>query len=152
MIPRDEAVEAWEKDGIKFYILKGLWERHNGYCEFPERPTIEQGDGGILAYVPVHGGITYASEGEHGEMVYGFDCGHAGDDERPELLAFGWLRAECEKMAACIKAAVPFEERYLLARTDDAKIAIVDEYAEQVGGLDFDTNPILMLKVMCGGI
>jgi len=37
-----------------------------------------------LQYLAIHGGITYAEK--NGEWItFGFDCGHGGDDERPEL-------------------------------------------------------------------
>lgn len=126
-----------------------------GYARFPERPVREQGYDGILRYVPVHGGITYAHEGEDGSMVYGFDCAHSGDvvpiefERHPEFRERDgrvWLPDEVEvetnRMVVGIKAAAPFEERFLLASTGEERAVVLDEYHEELGrkGIAFDLS------------
>jgi hypothetical protein len=79
--PEDKAGETWrDEGGVQYSIVRHERLNHYcGYCRFIERPVREVGYKGILTYVPVHGGITYANEDEDG-MVYGFDCAHAGDE------------------------------------------------------------------------
>jgi len=78
--PECKAIVIWEKDGLVFSIVKHSTLGHYcGYVRFPKRPVKEKEYGGILTYVPVHGGITYAKESEDGSIVYGFDCAHCDD-------------------------------------------------------------------------
>lgn len=126
-----------------------------GYACFPKRPVIEQGYGGILTYVPVHGGITFAEETCDGHMVYGFDCMHA-DDELNELTRDEvWLTAETERMAIGIQYAAQYEKRYLLARDSTERAKILDEYHDklaQTEGIEFDVrdNFGALLNLLCG--
>lgn len=132
--PESQAVKQWEKDGVSFSLIQAdnaLSRKHYcGYCRFSERPVIEQGYDGILAYVPVHGYITYAEQDKDGSMVYGFDCAHSGDDSRSELHNLNWLTAECEKMAEAIRSAALIEEEYLQSETEEEKETIVYSYHE----------------------
>lgn len=84
-----------------------------GYVVFPKRFLREPDCHGFVTYAPVHGGITFSEEREDGSMVYGFDCGHAGADDKPELRDEEWLLAECDRMAVALKAAVPFERQHM---------------------------------------
>lgn len=57
----------------------------------------------------VHGSLTYANGGngypvEGDEWWLGFDCGHANDS--PEKCTLAYCEAECESLAAQIRAAV----------------------------------------------
>jgi len=127
-----------------------------GYARFPARPVKEPGYGGIMRFVPVHGGLTYAEEDKDGSMVYGFDCAHCGDEGRPETRDIGWLRQECERMVKVIKAAVPVEERYLLAGTSEERAAVLDKYHERMReeGICFELEGNLgaMIALMCGAL
>jgi hypothetical protein len=78
----DEAHEHWSKDGVDFFIRENrAWSelvevhrlgltrdprlsfgRWNGYARFAKLPGLIPGTGGIYAYVPVHGGITFFQE------------------------------------------------------------------------------------------
>lgn len=91
----------------------------NGYVRFPKRPTIEQGYGGILTYVPVHGGITYAEESEGG-IAYGFDTAHYNSDEvgrkNPE-----WIKGQIRVMTLGILKAAEVERKYLHCITNRGK-------------------------------
>ncbi len=150
----DLAAERWEKDGLEFF----LYEHHShwcGYVRFPKRPLIERGYHGIAAYVPVHGGLTFA-QAENGAMTYGFDCNHLDDERRPELRDRAWLRAECERMGRAISVAANFEPQYLLAATDEQKAAVLDGYhgALEAEGILFNlrNNFGAMIRVMFGNL
>lgn len=126
--PEDSAEETWKADGATFSIVKHDYfgGTYCGYVRFPKRPTIEESYKGILTYVPVHGGITYAEENKDG-MVYGFDCNHAYDASNPSLKDMDWLKAECHRMAKCISIAAAHEEEYLAA-SDEGKADVIDAY------------------------
>lgn len=123
-------VKTWAVGDLQLSIIGPPGFRHHcGYVRFPSRPVRETSYHGILTYVPVHGGITYAKEDPtDGSMVYGFDCAHAGDEERPELHDLEWLGAETHRMAKAIQLAAEFEERFLLAQGDTEAAAVLDAY------------------------
>jgi len=153
--PKDHASVAWEKDEISFYLVKQRMGHWCGYCQFPKRPVIEQGYDGILTWVPVHGGITFADEYPEGVMVYGFDCAHAGDEDNPKVSDEAWLRSEAERLATNIQAVVKYEERYLLAETDKKKADVLEEYLNEVGSnahslVNDDVNFGAMIGLLCG--
>lgn len=131
--PASEAIEEGEIDGYRYWIVdnskRGMCG-YNGYVAFPKRPTIEEGYGGILTYVPVHGGITYASEGKFG-MVYGFDTAHSDSEEKPRMDK-KWIKMQCEKMIKGILKAAEVEKKYLTAKKQETKA----KYAQVV--LDTD--------------
>ena len=106
-------------------ILGNYW---CGYVSFPKRPVIEQGYEGILTYVPVHGGITFATEYKNG-MTYGFDCGHYKDANNLDLQNIAYLADECIRMALAIKMAAKYEKRYLKCKDDNGKkVKIIEKY------------------------
>lgn len=150
--PEDKATETWEKDGIGYSIVQhSSYGHYCGYCRFPERPLIEEGYFGIATYVPVHGGITYAKQDVDGSMVYGFDCAHAEDDEKPETRDVEWLKAECERMAEAIKIAVRYESLYLKATNSEDRAFLIDEYCGELDGdYDFSLNFEAMMNLLCG--
>lgn len=153
--PESKAVKVWEyDDGVVYSIVP--YGHYCGYCRFPKRPLIEQGYNGIAAYVPVHGGITYAEEAKDGSMVYGFDCAHSGDEERPELRDLAWLSKECERMAEGVKLAAEYEKRYLTSVTNEETAKVLDEYHTKLRdkGITFDLrdNFGAMLRVLCGNL
>jgi hypothetical protein len=148
-------VAEWAVGEVQYKVVRGGYGPHHcGYASFPKRPTKEEGYRGILTYVPVHGGITFAEE-QDGRMVYGFDCDHYGDEDRPELKDLDWLRRECARMALGIQVAAKYEDAYLVA---DARgvvcVAVVDAYlAEMKGhGVEFDLkgNFGALLTIMSG--
>lgn len=49
-------------------------------------------------------------------MVYGFDCGHAGDADNALLHNVDWVLGEAKRMKIGIEVAAKYEVRYLLAR------------------------------------
>jgi len=111
------------------------------------RPVVEPDYAGILIYVPVHGGITYAYEDENG-MVYGFDCAHVDDEYNPLLREPKWLIAEAIRMTQAILLAAKYESAYLEA-SQEKRVEILQNYtdeAEKLTGTVF--NPTNSLGIM----
>jgi len=161
MYPEDKAVVVWKKGKVKFALVKKdsllPSEYYCGYCIFPKRFLREKGYRGIVTYVPVHGGITYAEEREDGSMVYGFDCAHAGDEDKPELKNIEWLKKECEIMAKALKIARKYEKDYLLAMNDEEKAKVINKFLAEVKEktgreLDVRDNFGVMLNLIFGGL
>lgn len=155
--PEDSAEETWEADGAKFSIVTHPTMGHYcGYVRFPCRPVKEQDYHGILTYVPVHGGITYARMSDDGSMVYGFDCAHADDENNPDLRDIEWLKTECQRMAQAISIAAAFEDAYLEADGDKSRAVVLDEYHERLAleNIEFKlTNNFgAMINAMFGGL
>lgn len=126
-------VKDWVKDSVSLCILRNEHMGHFcGYATFSMRPTIEQGYDGILTYVPVHGGITYARRDEDGTFTYGFDCSHCNDEEDPRCRDLDWLTRETEKFVIAIPVAVAYESRYLAAEDSKAKAQVIDQMHEEL--------------------
>ena len=131
---KNEAVAVGEIDGYEYWIANCPVSRgFNGYVVFPKRPVRETDYLGILTYVPVHGGITYAEPYNEG-MVYGFDTAHCDSDKFP-IADREWIRQQIEIMIAGILKAQEVEAKYLKALTNKTKA----KYAQQV--LDITTEP-----------
>lgn len=118
------AIEMFNLDGHECWITQGPTGGLNGYVRFEKRPVRESGCDGILNYVPVHGGITYADEDENG-MVYGFDTAHCNSDQYP-LHDPSWIKDQIKVMLDGIKKASEVEETYLLATSNEEKAKLVD--------------------------
>lgn len=104
-------------------------EHLNGYCAFPlgELPAEWAGDYNApgLQLLAISGGITYAEVGE-GLAVFGFDCNHADDSERPELQDPAYvLQLAAQMREQLIAFAARWDE--FLAATPEAKLRILDE-------------------------
>lgn len=146
-----------EVEGVLLGLIRndynGNW---NGYCVFKTRPTIEQGYNGILRYVPVHGWITLAHSGKDGSMIYGFDTAHSGDDNEPNYKDVEWMFREAERMAIAIQIATKYEERYLLARDNDGKLIVLQEFhkdLEEKFEIEFNLSDNFgaMIAIIFGG-
>lgn len=135
--PESKAVKVWQKDGLTFSIVQHPSMKHYcGYVRFPKGPVREKGYGGILTYVPVHGGITYAEESEDGSIVYGFDCAHNGDWSETFPYGHKWMleevEKEVEKMATAIQVIAKYERRYLRNISNKGKAKVIDEYHKEL--------------------
>lgn len=146
---------SWSRDGLEFSLARHPDFKHwRGYVRFPNRPLKEPGYRGIVTYVPVHGGVTWAEDSPDGSFVYGFDCNHAWDRKDGTLQGHAermrkfirtrnladpegtpirrtrkWLTAQCESMAAGIRVAVRFEDAYIAAAGDSQQRALIlDQY------------------------
>lgn len=139
---KNNTMKSWQKDEL---TLEVIWVRDHfcGYVTFKKRPFREQHYNGFLAYVPVHGGITYAHEEKDGKMTYGFDCAHCNDyveySFRTSLPQTGhkWtleeVVAETEKLAKGLQVALKYELRYLRNISNKGKAKVIDEYLKEIG-------------------
>lgn len=148
--PESRAEETWAYEGVQCSVLLTTMGHYCGYARFADKPVKEPGYNGILSYVPVHGGITYAHAGDDG-MVYGFDCAHLDDERNPLMRDIDWLKGQCQKMADSIVLAAEYEDRYLMAAGDNTtRAAIIDEFTKKLGGLEVTDNLGAMINVVCG--
>lgn len=110
--PEAKASALFEEDDIIYSIVKQEFGHYCGYVRFPRRIVREPGYDGILAYTPVHGGITYAeADSLDGSMVYGFDCAHSNSHELPTNDP-EWLLWQCRLMRWGICFLAPAESLY----------------------------------------
>lgn len=128
--PEAKAIVSWWKESVRCSIVLTNHGHYCGYARFPVHPVTESGYHGILTYVPVHGGITYARADKDGTMVYGFDCAHADDDNNPNIRDIEWLKAECRRMVGAILAAAAIEVDYLTAPDNARKATVINSYHE----------------------
>lgn len=146
--PEDMACETREIDGVQCHLVKHRRQEHYcGYAVFPKRLCKETGYKGVLTYVPVHGGITFANEREDGSMVYGFDCAHNCSPDFP-CDDFKWLFGQCAVMVKGIKAMSEIEDEYLLAEGDNEKRGtLLDKVRDELdsNGEGFNTGAALNL-------
>jgi len=150
LYPESVATFTWEYDCKQCSLLMTRTGHYCGYVLFAEKPMKEPGYNGILSYVPVHGGITYA-RAEYGGMVYGFDCAHLGDEHNPDVRDISWLKEQCERLADGIVLAAEYEDRYLLAVGDNEERAIIiEEFTQKLGGLKVTENFGVMLNLLSG--
>jgi len=122
------AREIGKMEGYEYWIVPCPCSYgFNGYVVFPRRPVKEKGYRGILTYVPVHGGITYAKPYKRG-IVYGFDTGHFDSDKYP-IGDENWIKKQIKIMIVGILKAKEVEDFYLWAELADyAK----ERYAKEV--------------------
>lgn len=149
------AIEVCEIEGRECWIvphpmrgnthMRGLCGL-NGYAVYPKRPLREQGYGGVVTYVPVHGGITYAEEDALG-MVYGFDTGHCDSDSFP-LEDPDWIKEQLSYMIRGIAVAAEVEAEYLLASTNEEKAALCDRICKAQP--EQWRNMGTMINLLCG--
>lgn len=149
---KDRAIEVGLFDGYEYWIvptpgLITIDHGLNGYIVFPKRPVKEKGYDGILTYVPVHGGITYAHEDELG-MVYGFDTLHHNSEKYPRTDK-AWIKKQIAAMLVGITKAASVEKNYLRCKTNEGKL----KYAQMVwdtNSADKDLNFGTMINLIFG--
>jgi len=103
----------------------------NGYCRFKESPTMSKSICGLLAFVPVYGGLNYAEADEDNSITFGFstNSGMMWDvHEYSKTNDLAWLKKECCIMAKAIKIASRHEEDYAFAANGQARMKIVVDY------------------------
>jgi hypothetical protein len=122
--------------------------RYNGYVCFPKRPTQETGYRGLLTYVPVHGGITYAEADDAG-MVYGFDTMHDRSEDHP-ITDPKWIKAQCKVMAQGVLLAAKLEAEYLATPEDKPQErAVVCQKVRDLAP-DMEMNFGMMINLLGG--
>lgn len=159
MIDLSKALRREPFEGGEVMVLRNdahdcLFYHLCGYALFPQRPVQQQSYNGILTYVPVHGGITYAQMHPEG-MIYGFDCNHADDMDKGEWSSVDNVLAESKRMHQGIQLAANYESRYLAADGDSsARALVLDEYHKKCHelGLHFvlTDNFGAMINVLSG--
>ena len=129
-------------------------EKFNGYCRFPSKPVVEAGYKGMLTYVPVHGGITFAMH-LAGVSTYGFDTNHYGDEDNPLVSNIEWVEHQAWIMATGIRVAARYEPAYLRTDAPEARAQLLDRYhrdmMKRVGAqFSLHNNFGAMLKLLSG--
>jgi len=146
--------DAVHRDGNLSVVHHEQLGHHCGYCRLP-RLVAESGYDGLLRYVPVHGGITYAEQSKTGQMVYGFDCAHVGDEGKWWWRDRRVLLAEARKMNTAIWIATFFEPFYLLPLGNRWKAHVIDAYLQVCRwlGIDVDSTQVgfgVMIAIISG--
>ena len=122
---KDRAVEVGKIKGLEYWISPATFENAlNGYVFYPKRPVRETGYDGIISYVPVHGGITYA-DSYKGGIIYGFDTLHCDSDKFPRTDK-AWIKSQIEVIISGIEIAKKVELKYLKALTNRTKAKYAD--------------------------
>lgn len=155
LYPENKAVRiAWdEEQEVTKTLVYTSANHYCGYVRFKTRPVIEEGYGGILIHVPVHGGITYANEDEQG-MVYGFDCAHIGDETNLQLQDETFLLEECRRLALAIRIAAKWEPAYLSYSPSEAwRAHVVQGYLDRLKQFGIEQESFnfgQILTILCG--
>lgn len=149
----ENATEQWvDEKGLVYSLVQVSMGHYCGYVTYPARLAQEEAYSGILAYVPVHGGITLAEEAFDGAMTYGFDCMHVGDDTDPNCTNIDWLKMQCEMMAQGIDIAIRYETKYLAASGEE-RLVVITEYLNEVAEaytVDLSNNFLVNLNILFG--
>jgi hypothetical protein len=90
---REDALRIKKITGLE--EMARLTDALNGYVAFPKRwkPRLPMTTGGLVKYIPVHGGVRYAHK-DSCAAVWGFDTVHAGSEKEPRTDR-DWIRANC---------------------------------------------------------
>lgn len=154
--PENQAIVTWKANDLTFTVTSCRGMHYCGYARFSQKPVEESSYHGILTYVPVHGGITYAEQSNDGSMVYGFDCGHYGDESNPDCSDLDWLKAECEIMAEAIKIAAKYEQRYLQTAEQERAEVLQEYYDETEAKFERGFNPTnnfgIRINILAGNL
>jgi hypothetical protein len=145
-----KCVETGRLQGHTYWVVPGASGLGglNGYLHFTPRPLQEPHDGGILRWVPVHGGITYW--GNHdGGVVYGFDTAHVDSEEAPRHDP-KWVVDELRFMLAGIEQAAKVEAAYLLLPDGDAKAALAESVRQVRPGHPIGVSGLI--RLLGGGV
>lgn len=148
----EKCVFSGEIAGHQAYIVPSpgyFGESLNGYAVFSERPVKERGYEGILTYVPVHGGITYARMHDGLGIVYGFDTCHHGSRQFP-ISDQDWIKGQIELMVRGIKLAAELEDEYLLAAGDNEKRAEICQNILDLSEGEVSFNFGLAINILSG--
>lgn len=123
-----------------------------GYAEFPRSEIPERwwdnytAEG--LKYLRVHGGITFGDTDDT-TVVFGLDCAHAGDGDRPELQDPEYVFGLVEDMEALIMLYAARNDEWRAASPGD-RMAILDE-VNAVARVHEGFGVAAMLDMLCSG-
>jgi len=127
---RSKAVKIGKTSGHEYWIVPSPSGGLNGYVVFSKKPVLEEDSGGILAYVPVHWGITYAEHDKKIGSVYGFDTSHCDSEQFP-IRHIDWIESQIKIMLKGILKAKQVERKYLRCLTNKGK----GKYVNQVSNV-----------------
>jgi hypothetical protein len=84
----------------------------NGYVAFPKRhaPRLPISTGHLVQYIPVHGGVTYATK-DSIAAVWGFDTHHAGSENVPRTDP-DWVKYQCHILYHGLEVAAKLWPRF----------------------------------------
>jgi hypothetical protein len=99
--------------------------------------------GGILDYIPVHGGVTYAVK-DQTACVYGFDTLHYDSESVPRTER-PWIAWQCRILYESILFAAKIERNYLRAVTEPQRARILQPLLDLVPEQDPSIGAILRL-------
>jgi hypothetical protein len=105
-----------------------------GYCALPKTSVPCEWWGNYnadgLQFLKIHGRITYCQvEGDY--VVFGFDCGHAGDDHNPNLQSTEYVMGLARTMEHLIIAYITRIKEWRAADTK-TRCAIIDQINEDI--------------------
>jgi hypothetical protein len=100
-----------------------------GYTRIPREKTPDSWrgnyDADALQFLSVHGGLTYA-EDDGDYCIFGFDCAHAGDENRPELKDAVHVLSLAKSMRQQLDLFAAKRDEWLLADRD-LRVRIIEE-------------------------
>lgn len=147
-------LKRWLYKGKELEIVE-FRGHYNGYVVYPVKPCQEEHYHGIIRYVPVHGGITWAQQEKRG-FSYGFDTAHGDDDKNPRWKNLEEMTKETQLMADAIDLAVEVEPMYLSCDSEEEKASVIQLYHDVLArkGIKFELtdNFGAMISVLCGSL
>lgn len=145
-----EIIEEGELEGLRYCINSGAgYGGFCGYIYFPKRPLKEPGYEGIVNYVSVHGGVTYAREEKDGSFCYGFDTSHS-DSEKFPVKDVNWIKEQLTGMKHSLEKAKELEDAYLLAEGDNEKRVKICQEVFDAGNKEQAFGLGVSIKLMTG--
>jgi hypothetical protein len=128
----------------------------NGYVAFPKRrgPKLPTHYQGLVQYIPVHGGITYAVKDSFA-TVFGFDTAHWKSEDQPRTDP-EWIRYQCHVLHHGLRMAEELWPKFRKANRD-GKIAIAQTLFEecdpaQSGRVSDRLGFTALINLMCGKV
>jgi len=122
-------IEIWRENKMVVRYVRGDLSYLCGYVEFPKSQIPERwwddftAEG--LKYLRVHGGITHVAIDET-TVMFGLDCAHAGDDDRPDLQNPEHVYRLVEDMETLISVYASRIQAWRTASPHD-RMTIIDE-------------------------
>lgn len=151
LYPENKADLVWQDGGLTYSILNCRGSHYCGYVRLKKRLVKYESPhyNGIYSYIPVHGGITFASEDEQG-VIYGFDCAHSGDEKDPKTKDIDWLKKQCVILGEALLISNKYRVRYIRALTNKTKGKVLDEFRAQFPDKDEGFNFGMAINLLGG--
>jgi len=120
----------------------------NGYVAFPKRraPLLARSAidrSGLLDFIPVHGGVTWALKDEFA-CVYGFDTQHF-DSERVPRDDKLWIRWQCKILYQSILRTAKVERAFRRSRNPEDRIRIAQSIVDIIPEENMGMGALLRL-------